>query len=476
MTRFILLSVFIDCYVLLWWLVPTLMAATPPLDTLEGLLWGDAWQLGYYKHPPLQAWILAGLANTLGYYKIVLYLPPALCVGLALLGIWKAAVRLVPESTALLAALLPTTLHFYNFSATEFNPNILQMPLWAWMGWAFICLIQEGRAKYFYILGLLSAAAFYTKYSSLLLMISISFYVLCCRRDLLKCRAFWLAKLMFFVLVAPQLYWLYQHHFMPGDYVMMRAGMEGGYEFSTAASRALSFVASQLGMAAALGMILLVLCWRRPRFMAGAPLAFVTWGPWLLMLAFVLATGGKVRDMWTAPMWNFVPLFFLMLFPVRLKTPRVLYVILAINLCYLGAYMAAMRLGPETTGKIRREHFAGEDFAAAVQEKMDTYGIADPILISDVWHSGVLHFYLPNHPTSVIDAKPSYSPWVSQQEIDARGALLVWKNEVPKEILDAFTISIALGKIDAGWTLGKGYEPYPVELYYIPPKSMQDGS
>lgn len=475
MTRSRLLIIFLAVYFVLWWLLPTLMAYTPPLDTLEAVLWGDAWQMGYYKHPPLQAWILAGLTDLFGYRNIVVYLPSFICVTLAIWGVWKTALRLVPESTALLAALLLTTLHFYNFSATEFNPNILQMPLWAWMGYSFICAMQEGRAKHFYLLAILAAAAFYTKYSSILIMISMSLYVLFYRRDLLSHPALWKAKILFLLLIAPQIYWLFTNDFSPTEYAMRRAGLEE-YALGRAIGRAFSFIASQAGMAALLGMILLAICWRKNRAPANRMLAFITWLPWLLMLAFVLITGGRVRDMWTAPMWNFIPLFMLMIFPAALKSPRVLYVILAINLLYLGAYAAAMRLGPETTGKLRREHFAGEAFAAEVQKKRETYGLKDPIIISDVWHSGVLHFYMPNHPTALIEGNPAYSPWVSENDIAERGALILWKNEVPKEILDRFTISIALGIVEATWQLEQGYKTYPVELYYIPPKEMQPDS
>ena len=46
-------------HVLAWTIGPALMYSSVPRDTLEGITWGQMWQWGYEKHPPLAAWISA---------------------------------------------------------------------------------------------------------------------------------------------------------------------------------------------------------------------------------------------------------------------------------------------------------------------------------------------------------------------------------------------------------------------------------
>ena len=45
-----------------WFLVACLSQLNAPFDHIEMVYWGHEWQWGYYKHPPLTAW-LAELAS-----------------------------------------------------------------------------------------------------------------------------------------------------------------------------------------------------------------------------------------------------------------------------------------------------------------------------------------------------------------------------------------------------------------------------
>ena len=42
----------------LWTVVPALTHLSPPLDVVEGYMWGREWPLATYKHPALPAWII----------------------------------------------------------------------------------------------------------------------------------------------------------------------------------------------------------------------------------------------------------------------------------------------------------------------------------------------------------------------------------------------------------------------------------
>lgn len=51
---------FIALHVLVWTLYPILNHWALPDDMIENFYLGKAWQWGYYKHPPLFSWVVAG--------------------------------------------------------------------------------------------------------------------------------------------------------------------------------------------------------------------------------------------------------------------------------------------------------------------------------------------------------------------------------------------------------------------------------
>ena len=51
---------FLFTHLFIWTLVPSISNTNLPLDTIEALAWGNDFQLGYSKHPPLSAWFVNG--------------------------------------------------------------------------------------------------------------------------------------------------------------------------------------------------------------------------------------------------------------------------------------------------------------------------------------------------------------------------------------------------------------------------------
>ena len=50
------LGVILLLHLVLWTLVPDLLYAALPLDSLEAAAWGSGFSLGNAKHPPLTGW------------------------------------------------------------------------------------------------------------------------------------------------------------------------------------------------------------------------------------------------------------------------------------------------------------------------------------------------------------------------------------------------------------------------------------
>ncbi|HEX2726834.1 MAG TPA: glycosyltransferase family 39 protein, partial [Beijerinckiaceae bacterium] len=205
---------------LYWTLMPALTTGTFALDTGEALFWGREWQLGYYKHPPLMAWLAESGVAVFGRSLVAVYLVPQLCVAAAFAAMWWLARRLVSSAGALLAlAALMLVLPFTVGSPT-FNANIALLPFWAWtIAFAWDAL-ERNEAWRWLRLGLVVGLGFLAKYAILILCAAIALYCLRTpsRRWVLRARGPWLAVAAAVLVASPHLYWLLREDELPLAY------------------------------------------------------------------------------------------------------------------------------------------------------------------------------------------------------------------------------------------------------------------
>jgi len=104
---------------------------TPPIDNIEQLLWSRTLAWGYYKHPPLPSWILAGATAVLGHAAWVAALLGSLCVLITLVLYARLLERLAGRGFALLALLAALCLTYSTERLDYFNHNTVMMVLTA---------------------------------------------------------------------------------------------------------------------------------------------------------------------------------------------------------------------------------------------------------------------------------------------------------------------------------------------------------
>ncbi len=447
-------SLFLALHVFCWTLIPTLLQRNAPLDVMEGFVWGREWQWGYYKHPPLQAWLLEAAGYLFGPSGFGYFGLSALCSGLAIWAVYRTGTMLGDRIRALLAALLAGLILYFNFLSTEFNPNTLTLAIWALTGWAFAGALLQQKKFYWFMLGILFAAGYYAKYSTALLHFSLFLFLIAqkdARRVLLTPWPY-LAVLLGAALLAPHVLWLYEHNFMPFTYAASRAG---------SATNALDhiyfplkFTASQvLALAPAILLAFPILwpsktvtsyhCAQDP--LRKDLLLWLAFG--LLILAFVisLGTGEKFRDMWGMPFLSFIPLW-IAYQPLRLSDTRLaIFSILWTTLFTLAMTAFAVNLlyAPQLGFKPLRGHFPGADLSQKIRAAWQKQtGTPLTYIISDAWLGGNVALYAPDfasRPHVFIDGDAAISPWIDPEDVKTKGGVLLWKEgEIPKNLLTDF--------------------------------------
>jgi 4-amino-4-deoxy-L-arabinose transferase-like glycosyltransferase len=420
----------------LWTLIPAFTYASAPLDVLENIGWGREWQLGYYKHPPLQAWLSYG-AFLLGNGRMwPIYLVSQLCVVATQLGVFALVRDIAGARRGLWAVLLFAVSYYATLPTPEFNANVLQMPLWIWSALALRRALVSGNPLWWFALAATLSLCLYAKYSVVVLLAALVL-ALVARRDgrkALRSPWPWLAGLAALAACAPQLWWLRSADFLPLTFTADRNATPG---LADRAADIGSFLGSQaLDLIVSVAVLLIAGARRSPvapessddrRFVLVLALA-----PYLLTIASSLASTVGLRDMWGAPMAALVVAAVVVLFEPGVSRPRAR---IAMTLC-----AAVFLLTPAITGAavsygpLRAKPPKIAFPAPAMVESLDEIWSQQTetpldIVAGRTWPASLVASYSRDRPHVFVDGNWRYNPWITRERVAKRGMLVVWQED-----------------------------------------------
>ena len=403
------------------------------MDTVEGFLWGHGWQLGYYKHPPLQAWLLEAMGHIAGSSLFGNFFLTALCGTAALWAVYQLGRRMVGPERALFATLLTQACLYVTCLCTEFNPNTLSLALWALAGTYFARAVDTGRLKHWLLLALFLALGVYAKYAVGLLILSFLIYLVkeVPGRAAFKRPGLWAGMLLFLALVLPHLLWLVRDNFLPFTYAASRS------ETSTHAIdhliKPVEFLIAQL---MAFAPVLLVgifgLNWR-VRQPAPKRLGWLAFAPLVMITLISMVFAAKLRDMWGMPLLTFIPLWLVARTgPFEGRHRRALlagcgvFFVLA-----LATPFVVLNFSSSWGLKPMRGNFEGAALSRDMHAAWNKVTNNAPLkyVVGESWLAGNVALYAPDfrtRPQVVIDHDPSISPWVDAADLPHAGALELW--------------------------------------------------
>lgn len=278
-------------------------------DMVEAFVWGEAWQLGYFKHPPLSAWVASAwfsvFPRTDAAYSVLSALNTAVgLAGFAVLCRQFMDARWTAVCVAA-AALTPglTTM------AMRFNANAILVSTWPWAMAFFVRAMRGGRPGDAVAAGVVCGLAMLGKYFSGVLLVSLALAALCepAWRARLLSRTGAIVGLSCLLVSMPHLGWLVSHGWAPIAYAREATGFVNG----SPAGRALRFFLCML-VFPALGFALIAGASRRMRDAGRAllsvlrpsadPIWVLAMAPVLLTVAATVVTGARTATVWALPM------------------------------------------------------------------------------------------------------------------------------------------------------------------------------
>ncbi len=442
-------------------------------------------QWGYYKHPPLQAWLLQFVTHIFGHSGYGYFGLSALTTGIAIWAIYKTARLFTTRTKALLAALLCEGILYFNFLSPEFNPNVLQLMTWALCSYAFSNAILRGKLKYLLLSGFFFALGCYAKYSIALLGLGFILFVFTHKdtRRVLGTAAPYLSLLIYAAILSPHILWLFEHDFLPFTYALSRS--EAAKDISERLFFPLKFTGAQLlDMAPMLTLCLTLFDHRLPAQpttgLKNRLLAFLAFAPLGLNAVISLITGHKALDMWGMPYLSFIPLWILVHAPIDVCEKKMRAFGLAWGCCFvlpLLAFYISVVYGTSMGFKPLRGHFPGSALSQFIHQKWNEQvgktGIPLTTIISDSWIGGNIALYSPdinNRPHVFIDGNSTISPWINPKELRNNGAVVVWRDHDtrPAYLTD---LTVSVGTIELPWQTRSNVSPTRIYWAIIKPEN-----
>jgi len=427
--------------VVVWTVLPALASTSPPLDVVEGLLWGQEWQLGYHKHPPLPP-ILVNIARDLTGSPIWgPYLLSQITVVLTFFLVYRTGRLVTTARNALVGTVLLSGVYYFTWPTPEFNHNVAQLPIWAGVIYLFARIRAKPEDGLRWIpLGLLIGVGIYAKYSVGVLYLTIVAWTLIEPRLRRTVRTPWpwFGAVVSLAVATPHLIWLVQSDFAPIRYASDRSAEAGS------TTTPIGFLVAQALNHAPLLVVFGLIGYRQvarlpeiawPRsdraFVAGMAL-----GPLAVTLLLSVVIDMDLRDMWGMPMFTMSGLFIVMVLRRDWSAPlvnRAYYVAVGVIVVVAVGYAASVPIRLYSGDRPR----VGWPMAEMARLADDAWSRSTDapleIVSGPMWIAGLISAGAPSRPHVVYDGSLELSPWMTPAEMEEKGVLYVWedKGKVP---------------------------------------------
>lgn len=205
-------------YVLFWTIINAIAnGGGLDHDTTEAYVWGREFQLGYYKHPPLWAWVAGAWFSILPHRAWAFSLLSATNAAIGLLGSWFLIGRFVGGEKRIAATLLLLLTPYYSWFAYRYNANTIFLSLWPWTALFFVRSLENERWSDAVLFGIFAGLDMLSKYYALLLLATCA--IAACvhpqRRAYFTSFRPWISFATGALLFAPHLWWLAQNGYPP---------------------------------------------------------------------------------------------------------------------------------------------------------------------------------------------------------------------------------------------------------------------
>ena len=402
-----LFFIFVLSHLIIWTLVPSLTNKNLPLDTIEAIAWGSNLDWGFNKHPPMSAFFSEVFFQIFGSQDWAYYLLSQIFVITAFYYVFKFANEIFGNTKlSLISLFLLESIYFYNFTTSEFNVNICQLPFWSLVVYYSWKIYDTKEIKFIdcFLVGLFAALGFLSKYLFIYLLISIDllFIYLIFIKNTKKFDFKYLITLeVFIILLVPHLIWLFNNDYVTIFYGLGRTGLEES-DILSHFKYPLIFLIKQIGLLIPFFFLIFLLV-KKIKFKINLKdkkfffLISVNILPILLMLLTSVITGSKIRTMWMTPFYLFFGVLFVYIFQSQINIKKINSFLYGFLFLFLMSPILYSYISISQTGK--RTDYPGKEIANKVQIIWDKdFDKEIEFVTGNEWSAGNLSYHLKSRP------------------------------------------------------------------------------
>jgi 4-amino-4-deoxy-L-arabinose transferase-like glycosyltransferase len=213
---------FAAAHAVLWTLILINLKAAQDvhMDVAEAFAWGQKFQFGYGKHPPLAGWVAGVWFRIFPVADWATYALAMATLGCGLVICWLISLRVVDRRRAFFVVVMLALYPIFNFKGFKYNPDLLQLVTLPLVVLAYLHAFEKRSLRSGLWLGLAGALALMTKYWVLTMIGAIGIAALLHpdRLKFLRSPAPWVAIVTLVVAMIPHLVWLKEVDFVPLTY------------------------------------------------------------------------------------------------------------------------------------------------------------------------------------------------------------------------------------------------------------------
>ncbi len=482
--------VFVSLHGIVWTLVPTLSQPNGHRDVIELLNWARHPRCGYWKHPPLQAWVMEPFVRMAGGGLWGIYLASQLAISACFWAVWRFAHDYLEPPYALLSVFLLEGILYYNYNSPKFNHDTLQLPLWALTALFLWRSLNTGRSHYWLLCGVMAGLGLLSKYSMVFLLVALFAFMFVNghARHHFTTPGPYMTVAVVALIVSPHAIWLFENDFTTVTYGLGRAAGQG--QFTDHVVNPLIFAFNQaLTLIPVMIMVGLLMLRSTPNRQevasASFPRAFLltaALGPFMAYLVISAITGFQVRSGWGTPLWSFFGVFILYHLRPALTDKalrRFSYAFLSFAGIWVVLFVGRFFLGPTLTGRADPEHFPGMAIAAYVTAQWAKhYRTPLPIVGGNQYLADNIGVYSPDRPEVYADLDPKRSPWTNDEEFKRRGGVIIWNAHTDGTALpDRWQTRFPGASVQPGasfvWQTSAAVPPVKIAWAIVPPASLE---
>lgn len=186
-------------------------------------VWSHNLQGGYYDHAPMIAYFIA-VTNLISESEWGIRLVNVICMSISALYIYKLTELIGDARKALNALIVFASVLLVQAGYTMTTPDSPLILFWTLTLYYGYRALFENRTRFFLLTGLFLGAAMLSKYTGILLAVSLVLFMLAKRRDLFLDWRMYMAIIIASLVVSPMLWWNYQNDWISFTFQLEHGG------------------------------------------------------------------------------------------------------------------------------------------------------------------------------------------------------------------------------------------------------------